>query len=40
MAGTVTLDRRDFGMGASYGDESSVGFAVGVKVDLLAKRVE
>jgi polyisoprenoid-binding protein YceI len=40
MAGTVTLDRRDFGMGASYGDESSVGFAVGVTVDLLATRVE
>ena len=40
MAGTVTLDRRDFGMGASYGDESSVGFAVVVTVDLVAERVE
>lgn len=40
MAGTVTLDRRDFGMGASYGDESSVGFGVVVSVDLAAERVE
>jgi cytochrome b561/polyisoprenoid-binding protein YceI len=40
MAGTVTLDRRDFGMGASYGDEASVGFGVVVAVDLVAERIE
>ncbi|AZL60803.1 cytochrome [Tabrizicola piscis] len=40
MLGEVTLDRRDFGMGASYGDEASVGFGVVVAVDLLAERVE
>jgi cytochrome b561/polyisoprenoid-binding protein YceI len=40
MAGEVTLDRRDFGMGASYGDESSVGFGVVVSVDLTAERVQ
>ena len=40
MLGTVTLDRRDFGMGASYGDEASVGFGVVVTVDLVAERVE
>lgn len=38
MAGTVTLDRRDFAMGASYGDESSVGFPVVVEIALKAKR--
>jgi len=36
MAGSVTLDRRDFGIGASYGDESSVGFSVEVTVELMA----
>ena len=40
MVGEVTLDRRDFGMGASYGDEASVGFGVVVAVDLPAERVE
>jgi len=40
MAGTVTLDRRDFGMGASYGDEASVGFGVVVAVDRVAERVK
>jgi len=39
MAGTVTLDRRDFAMGESYGDEASVGFAVVVAVTLVASRV-
>lgn len=39
MVGTVTLDRRDFGIGPSYGDEGSVGFAVVVTVDLVAERV-
>ncbi|MEH7826730.1 cytochrome b/b6 domain-containing protein [Gemmobacter denitrificans] len=38
MTGSTTLDRRAFGMGASYGDESSVGFAVQVSVDLTAQR--
>ena len=40
MVGTVTLDRRDFGMGPSYGDEASVGFAVVVAIDLIANRAE
>ena len=40
MVGTVTLDRRDFGMGPSYGDEASVGFAVVVEIDLVANRAE
>lgn len=39
MAGALTLDRRDFGMGASYGDESSVGFSVGVATELTARRL-
>jgi polyisoprenoid-binding protein YceI len=39
MAGALTLDRRDFGMGASYGDEATVGFAVQVTVALTAQRV-
>lgn len=38
MAGSVTLDRRDFGMGASYGDEATVGFAVVVEVKLTARQ--
>lgn len=38
MAGALTLDRRDFGMGASYGDEATVGFAVQVTVALTAQR--
>lgn len=38
MTGSTTLDRRDFGMGATYQDESTVGFAVTVKVDLTARR--
>lgn len=38
MAGEVTLDRRDFGMGPSYPDETTVGFAVGIKVALTASR--
>ncbi|GIT91800.1 cytochrome b561 [Jannaschia pagri] len=40
MAGTGTLDRRDFGMGESYPDESSVGFTVEVTVALTASRLE
>lgn len=38
MTGEVTLDRRSFGMGAAYTDESSVGFAVRVLVELTAER--
>ncbi|SFI39312.1 cytochrome b/b6 domain-containing protein [Jannaschia pohangensis] len=38
MAGQVALDRRDFGMGETYPDESSVGFAVTVDVALIAQR--
>lgn len=38
MQGSVTLDRRDFGMGPSYADEATVGFGVTVTVDLTATR--
>lgn len=38
MAGAVQLDRRDFGMGAAYGDEATVGFAVDIAVALVALR--
>jgi cytochrome b561/polyisoprenoid-binding protein YceI len=38
MAGSLTLDRRDFGMGPSYTDEKTVGFAVIVDVALTANR--
>lgn len=38
MAGRITLDRRDFGMGPSYKDDKTVGFTVDVDVTLLAKR--
>ena len=38
MAGEVTLDRRDFGIGAGYADEETVGFAVTVAVALTATR--
>ena len=38
MTGQTTLDRRDFGMGQSYADESSVGFGVTVDVTLTATR--
>ena len=36
--GRMQLDRRDFGVGAGYADESTVGFAVGVGFDLTARR--
>jgi len=36
MTGEMTLDRRDFGMGASYSDEATVGFGVTVHVALTA----
>lgn len=38
MTGTATLDRRDFGIGAGYGDEETVGFAVTLQVALTAVR--
>ncbi|MDO9637429.1 MAG: cytochrome b/b6 domain-containing protein [Pseudotabrizicola sp.] len=38
MTGQTTLDRRDFGMGATYTDEASVGFGVTVDVALTATR--
>ncbi|MFN3643527.1 MAG: cytochrome b/b6 domain-containing protein [Gemmobacter sp.] len=38
MAGQVTLDRRDFGVGAMYADESTVGFSVEVAVEVAARR--
>ncbi len=38
MTGQTTLDRRDFGMGPSYPDESTVGFNVIVDVALTAHR--
>lgn len=39
MHGFLTLDRRDFGIGQSYADESSVGFGVSVDVALTARRI-
>jgi cytochrome b561/polyisoprenoid-binding protein YceI len=38
MTGITTIDRRAFGMGASYADESSVGFNATVTVNLTATR--
>ncbi|WP_435258792.1 cytochrome b/b6 domain-containing protein [Thioclava sp. FR2] len=38
MSGQVTLDRRAFEMGKAYADESNVGFAVVVDVNLTATR--
>lgn len=38
MTGQTTLDRRTFNMGASYGDEASVGFGVVIDVALTATR--
>ena len=40
MAGQAMLDRRDFGMGESYPDEGSVGFAVTLDVALTARRID
>lgn len=36
--GTMQVDRRDFGVGAGYADESTVGFPVSISFDLTAKR--
>lgn len=38
MTGGLTLDRRDFNVGATMADESSLKFAVGVDVSLTATR--
>ena len=38
MTGRLTLDRRDFGIGAGYSDEATVGFAVEILVTLAATR--
>ena len=38
MTGNLTLDRRDFGIGPSYPDEATVGFAVNVTIALTASR--
>ncbi len=38
MTGSIRLDRRDFGVGVSYGDESSVGFGVDVIISLTASQ--
>lgn len=38
MTGQITLDRRNFGMGPSYPDESSVGFEVVVDITLTAQK--
>lgn len=38
VTGTVTLDRRDFSIGANYPTETSVGFGVTVTIDLQARR--
>ncbi|VDC31799.1 cytochrome b/b6 domain-containing protein [Pseudogemmobacter humi] len=38
MRGETTLDRRDFGIGANYTDESQVGFSVVVTAELTARR--
>jgi cytochrome b561/polyisoprenoid-binding protein YceI len=39
MAGEITLDRRDFGIGEAYPDESNVGFTVQVNIKLTAEKV-
>ena len=38
--GETVLDRRDFGIGGGYPDESSLGFAVPVRASLTATRTE
>ncbi|MCU0800915.1 MAG: cytochrome b/b6 domain-containing protein [Rhodobacteraceae bacterium] len=38
MTGTTTIDRRTFGMGQTYGDESTVGFNATVTTTLTATR--
>ena len=38
MSGTVALDRRSYGIGETYADESTIGFGVAVSIALTAKR--
>ncbi|MEM9708104.1 MAG: YceI family protein [Pseudomonadota bacterium] len=38
VSGSGVLDRRDFGIGVGYDDESTVGFDVGVALELVALR--
>lgn len=38
MTGTLSLNRLDFGVGASMADESALGFAVDISIDLTAIR--
>lgn len=38
VAGEISLDRRDFGIGMGYADEATVGYGVTVKVALTATR--
>ena len=40
VSGGTALDRRDFGMGTAYPDESSVGFSVEVRIELVAIKAE
>ncbi|MCV2892000.1 cytochrome b/b6 domain-containing protein [Lentibacter sp. XHP0401] len=40
VSGGTLLDRRDFGIGAAYPDESSVGFSVEVLIELTATLIE
>lgn len=35
----TTLDRRDFGIGQNLGDESTLGFSVGIVIDMTALRL-
>lgn len=39
MSGRTTLDRRDYGIGQQMNDEATLGFTVGVAVDLTARRI-
>ncbi|MES2664896.1 MAG: cytochrome b/b6 domain-containing protein [Pseudomonadota bacterium] len=38
MQGSTSLDRRDYGMGAAYSDETTIGFTAAVTVNLKATR--
>lgn len=40
VSGQTVLDRRDFGFGKSYSDESQIGFAVTVSVALEARKTD
>ncbi len=40
VSGSTALDRRDFGMGAGYPDESTVGFSVKALIELVATKAE